>query len=302
MIKDYGIALAKLLFAGAWVDGELSQDEVRAIESFLDTIPGFTEEDYKRIYLYSEFPMSEDESRKVAEQFVTIIRTEEEKDLALLHLDALVKADRIVTPEERCFYVEIVTFLQQTSISPFGRFSKLFKNRNKWKPSETINGQDRETLWLDHYINNPVYFRLRVSYMGYGLPDDLSESTFEQACLHASLMVCIEMAEGSYRPDMIADYLEKTFGCVPEVAAYLVDLSALDYHHSRLNLSRQTLQVLKACDATEIETIFSRIVEIFKNNSTPEPKKHARLTELGNALNIAPATIEKLLNSLLSKI
>lgn len=298
MIKDYGIALGKMLLAGGWVDGELSRDEINAVEAFLDTIPGLTEEDLKRIHLYAEFPMTMEEGRYVAEEFVKIIRTEEEKDLALLHLDALVKADRIVTPEERCFYVEMLNFLQEAPTSAFHRFSKMLKGRNKWKSAEIPEGEDRETLWLDHYINNPVYFRLRVSYMGFDLPDDLSERQFEMACLHASLMVCVEIAEGPFRPDIIADHIQSFFECTPEVAAYLVDLAAAEYHQGRLNLRKQGLQLAKVCEFALVDEFFYALVDMLAKAKTPQGAKHNRLREIARILKIEDDVTEASLKTL----
>lgn len=293
MIKDYGIALAKLLFAGAWVDGELSRDEVQSVESFLDTVPGLTEDDLKRVYLYSEFPMTAEESRLVAEQFVAIIRTEEEKEMALLHLESLVKADRIVTPEERCFYIEMLNFLENAAVSSLERFSKLLRKRNKWKPSELPLGQDRESLWLDHYVNNPVYFRLRVAYMGFDLPDDLSERQFEQACLLVSLMVLIEKEEGSFRADLIADYLERHFEITPEVAAYLVDLAASDHVNGRLNTRKQALHLVKVTDFSQVDAFFFGMVSLLRKAKTQERGKRLVIYEIARILKIDETLLDE---------
>lgn len=292
MIKNYGISLSRLLYAGAWVDGELSRDEVNQIEAFLDTIPGLSDEDFKRIRLYGEFPMTTEESRLAAEQFVDGIRTEEEKDMALLHLEALVKADRIVTPEERVFYVEMLNFLQQASVSTFSRFSKLFKGRNKWKPSNVPEGQDRETLWMDHYLNNPTYFRLRVSYMDFDLPDDLPEKRFEEACLYASLMVLVEISGSSYRPELIAEYLEQFFEASPEVAAYLVDLAAAEYHRGNLDLRRQGHQLTKICEFTQVDQFYADMLVLFEKNKTMDCEKFECIRKIGRILKMDEAMTE----------
>lgn len=301
MIKDYGIALAKLLLAGAWVDGELSSDEIHSIQAFLDTVPGLEEEDLKRVYLYAAFPMTMEESRQAAQDFVSIIRTDEEKELALLHLDSLVRADRIVTPEERCFYEEILDYLHDAPTSHFKHFSKVFRNRSKWKLVQIPKGKDRESLWLHHFIHNPVYFRLQTSHLTFGLPKTLSSEAFEEACLHASLITMVEIAGGaSFRPELIVQALQKRFHCAPEIAAYLVDLASEQYDRKQLNLVRQSRQLIKLVAPDAAQAFFFELLETLAEAGTPEADKHESLRELAEALGINEDATTQALKSLVA--
>ncbi|QLQ04952.1 MAG: TerB family tellurite resistance protein [Anaerolineae bacterium] len=92
------LTLAKVLVATAWVDGDLSHDEINAMKfGLLSRIPNLSTEQWASVTIYMDSPVDQAERARLIEQLQAEVSTPAGKQLVFDALDSLVAADGQVT-------------------------------------------------------------------------------------------------------------------------------------------------------------------------------------------------------------
>ena len=99
--------LAKLLIAAAWVDGELSNEEINALKDLLFTIPDISGEEWKQLEIYMDSPVTSEEREDLLARVLMGITSNKDKTLVVDTLTRLFQADGEISDEESALLQDI---------------------------------------------------------------------------------------------------------------------------------------------------------------------------------------------------
>ncbi len=174
------MALAKVLIAAAWADGDLARDEVNSLKQLLAELGqtgghgdmALTMQDWAELDIYLYSPVGPEERRRLVEELAALMRGPRDKALALSALHQLLSADRVTTDAERAVADEIRAALERADAGPLAALGRLL--RRGLRPQAA--GPNREQ-YLDEFLTNRVYYAVRVRLgrapeEGLGIPAD----------------------------------------------------------------------------------------------------------------------------------
>ena len=98
--QDLSLALAKVMIAAAWADGEVQPEEVDCLKEFILNMSGMDDEIWGHLDIYMSMPIDEDERLQLVEDLSVLVRTTEDETFVLEALEMVFKADGIVSKEE----------------------------------------------------------------------------------------------------------------------------------------------------------------------------------------------------------
>lgn len=176
--------LAKVLIAAAWADGRLANEELNALKDFLFGIPDIGPEDWRKLMVYMESPVAEDEARQLVDDLLLDVRGRKDRELVLETLRRLAAADGNVSNAEREFIASVEEALASASRGIFGKLSRSV-GRVLRKRSDGGGATEREEQ-IGDYINNEVYHYLAHS-LKRAAAIRLPENDVRRMCLAAGL-------------------------------------------------------------------------------------------------------------------
>jgi uncharacterized tellurite resistance protein B-like protein len=221
------LTLAKVLMATAWVDGELSSDEINAMKfDLLSRIPNLSTEQWASVAIYMDSPVDDAERARLIQQLRAEVSTPAGKQLVFDALETLAAADGQVTDEERRVVDEVKAAVESGSAASLGRLSRLFKGRSAPAAAPTT-GPNREA-YLDDYIKNRVYYVIRRRLAQAGIVPKLSDADIRKLSLAGGMMALVahtnpQLAEQE-QAAMLAT-LHETWHLNDEQATFLVDVA-----------------------------------------------------------------------------
>ncbi len=223
------LTLAKVLVATAWVDGDLSNDEINAMKfDLLSRIPNLSTQQWASVAIYIDSPVDEAERTRLIEQLRTDITTPLGKQLVFDALDTLVAADGRVTDEERRVVAEVKAAIESGSSASLGRLSRLFKGRSTPAPAVTSATAPNREAYLDDYIQNRVYYVIRRRLEQAGVVPKLSDADIRKLSLAGGMMALVARTNPQLaEPEQAAmlTTLQETWHLNDEQAAFLVDVA-----------------------------------------------------------------------------
>jgi uncharacterized tellurite resistance protein B-like protein len=199
---DLIMALAKVIIAAAWADGEVANEEINSLKDLLFQLPNMTAKDWVELDIYIETPVNELERTRLVEELKSSLSTSADKSFILSTLETMILSDGVVTEKERAVVEEIKSALEGVSLSIFGKMGKLVSGPLQRRSEVLVNAPNRE-LYLEDFIKNKVFFNLRQRLAVEELPIDLPESSLRKLCLAGGLMARVayvdrEVTEGEF--------------------------------------------------------------------------------------------------------
>ena len=155
--KEKHISLIRVLVALAWADGEISHDELNFLKDFVFKFD-FTGEEWARIEMYMEDPVSPKEAEVLIQDFVQRLGGSRERQEVISVLQGLMAADGATTPDEHEFLERFIAILKEAGPSSalIGQIRGLFQ-QTVFKPA---HGSKRSEE-LDEFLNNRILFKVR---------------------------------------------------------------------------------------------------------------------------------------------
>ncbi|MGC9335180.1 MAG: TerB family tellurite resistance protein [Anaerolineae bacterium] len=151
------MTLAKVLIAAAWIDGDLSHDEVNSMKDLLWRLPQLSARDWASLQIYIDSPVGDAERARLVADLQDAIRTSRDQALILDALDEMMRADGEVTDEEERVASEIRAAVESVNV---GLLSQLIKAAAARRSQATASAPNREDF-LDDYLRNRVYYAIR---------------------------------------------------------------------------------------------------------------------------------------------
>lgn len=187
MDKTFIMALAKLLIAAAWADGELSAEEINALKDLLFTLDDVSAEDWNVLEMYMESPPSESEKKALTDQVLNAIRNNREKELVIQTLENLFQSDGKVTREEKALLDEIRKEIDGVDTNIFSGFTRAFKSVIS-KRRDAVSSSSLREADADEYINNTIYYDLVQKQKNEKITVTKPEPELRKICLAAGLL------------------------------------------------------------------------------------------------------------------
>jgi uncharacterized tellurite resistance protein B-like protein len=258
--KTLIMALARVIIAAAWADGEITQDEISSLKDLLFRLPQagqspgiqLTGREWARLEMYMATPVTDAERERLVVELQEELHTEAQRQLALDALRSLVEADGVVTEEEQALLAEIGTALQDMEVGVLGALQRLVGGSLAKRRQAVANAPNREAYFED-YLRNKVYFALRQRLSDAGVTLDLSEEELRTLGLAGGLMAKVARVDGEVTDEEVAALVAAVQNYWPlddKEAAFVAEvaLSAVDQGYDTLRMMREL------ADSTSIET------------------------------------------------
>lgn len=250
-------ALAKTLLAIAWSDGELHPEEETTLKEVVGLLPALSAQEWAIIELYLVAPIGVQERDELLQNVLSHIRSRADKSLALEAVDAMLRADGLVQPEEEIVAQRIRAAIADADVSPLGLVGKVIGG--------VTRGAPQRERGLELWRTNPVYYLLQTRMPGAAL--DGARPQVEVAALAAGIMAQVarlarpasSSAERVERP-IIAGALAEDWQIAQAlaeplaVAALDITRRNVDYHRISRELTPRSSVVQRAA---LLDTLFA---------------------------------------------
>jgi uncharacterized tellurite resistance protein B-like protein len=237
------IALAKVLVAEAWVDGEVSAEEINSLKDLLFHVPAMTAHDWAEIDIYIDSPVEDAERARLLEDFTARLSSPADRELALQMVDQIIQADGKVGASEREVAEELKRAILGSHAGLSGSFSRLVRGSARKRSQAVAQAPGREAH-LDDFVKNKVYYKVAQRIESENPAFAIPEGQLRKLSLAGGLMARIAIVDQQVLdPELqsIQRALQTQWGLPPGEAALVAEVAVseigkgLDY----FRLSRQ---------------------------------------------------------------
>ena len=248
------MALAKVIIAAAWADGQMTNEEINSLKDLLFRMPEMSARDWAALDIYIDSPVSEAGRMRLVEELKTALSSPADKTLAISKLDEVVSADGVVSEEEFAAIDEIGSAIGEVDVSIFGTLGRLLRGPVQRRSEAVTEAHNRE-LYLEDFIKNRIFYnvRRRLALGESGL--DLPETEVRKLSLAGGLMARVAYVDrdvGNSEFDAVVTALQENWD-ISQEAATLVAEVAIDEISKDLDYYRLTRQFFER--TTEIERV-----------------------------------------------
>lgn len=243
------LTLAKVLIAAAWSDGELAVEEINSMKDLLYQIPQLSARQWASLSMYIESPVDDAERARLVEELRSAIRTEQDKELTLTALDAMVAADGRTTDQEESAVTGIKAAVETVDVGFLTNLVKGLAGRR----SQTVASAPNREEYLEDFIQNKVYYGVRRRLDLGEAEIDLSEKQLRTLSLAGGIMAQIAHINPQITDDEVGrmvDALETYWHLSTEQAAFVASV-AISETASLLDRYRLTREFADACTYEE---------------------------------------------------
>jgi uncharacterized tellurite resistance protein B-like protein len=181
------LTLAKLLTAAAWVDGELTREEINNLKDLLFRLRDLTASDWAELEIYMDSPVEAAERERLVTELQDLLSSKREKSLAIRTLRETIEADGVVTPEEEQVVEEIVEVIEASSVGVIAKFGRLLSGPMQRREQAMSAAINREAH-LDDFVRNRVFYALRRQEDHLDQVFDLTEAEIRKLSLAGGLL------------------------------------------------------------------------------------------------------------------
>jgi uncharacterized tellurite resistance protein B-like protein len=243
------LALAKVLIAAAWADGDLLHEEVNSMKDLLWRLPQLSARQWASLQMYIEAPVDEAERARLVADLQYALRSPDDRELALHTLDEMVHADGEVTDEEEQVAGEIREALEAVDV---GLFSRLVKGMAR-RRTEAVAGAPNREAHLDDYIQNKVYYGVRRRLALGEAALDVAEETLRTLSLAGGMMAQVAQVHPDVTDSEVAtmvDALKTHWHLTTDEAAFVAGV-AISETATLLDRYRLARRFAEACSHEE---------------------------------------------------
>jgi len=229
--REFILNLAKLLIAAAWADGQLQNEEINALKDLLFNLEDVTGDEWAQLEIYMDSPVSTEEKINLLRLVLGQIKSDEDKEFVVATMEKLVRADGVVTEDEKAVLEEIKNSVWEMNFGLLARVSKMIKTAVTRRGDTYDSAAQRENR-IDDYIENNIYYHLKSESEKKGIKFDLPPEQVKKLCLAAGLLARISAVD--------SDISENEKQAINEVLT------------SQWNLNEQQAQIVTqiSCDKT----------------------------------------------------
>lgn len=233
------MSLAKVMIAAAWVDGEVTSEEVNSFKDLLFQMPDMTASDWAELEIYIDSPVGEAERERLVGELRAAIAYPSDKAQAMAALDKVVSADGQVTEAEKAVVDEVKRTIENADVGVFGQMGRLLRGPVSRRAQAVANAPNRE-LEMDDFIKNRIFFQLHRRLELDDTELDIPEPVLRKLSFAGGLMARVayvdrQIDDGEF--DAVVINLRQNWG-ISEIEANLVAEVALSEISKNLDYYR----------------------------------------------------------------
>lgn len=154
------LALGKLLIAAAWADKTISVDEINSLKDLLFYLPDMTGREWAMLEMYIHSPVGADERERLLQQFLGLLQTPADKQLALQALDQMMEMDPTTGDEEKAVVADIKAAIESEQVGLMNVLGRAIKGSVSRRQTALAVAPNREEHFED-FIKNKVFYSLQ---------------------------------------------------------------------------------------------------------------------------------------------
>lgn len=221
------MALAKVIIAAAWADGEISHEEVNSLKDLLFRLPNMEAHDWASLDIYIDAPVGSEERLRLIDDLSKAMSTRADKELALQALEDLIHADGEIPQAEERVAEEIRQAIEEANVGVIGGIGKLVQGSIQ-RRSEAVAAAPNRERYLEDFIKNRVYYGVRRRLDDADEAPQIPESELRKLSLAGGLMARIahidrEVTEGEI--GAMEQSLRENWNCTREQAALVAEVA-----------------------------------------------------------------------------
>jgi len=248
------LALARVIIATAWVDGEITAEEVNSLKDLLYQLPNIGYEgglqmsgrEWSRLEMYLESPIDAAERQRLIADLQYQLRSNRDKKLVMDALDDMAHIDGDISAAEEALITDIKAAIRDVDVSLFGNLGRLVSGAVS-RRSSAANAPNRERFFED-FIQNKVFYAVSQRLQRDNINLNLSEKELRRLSLAGGLLARIAHVDEEVVPGeveaMIAA-LRAHLGVDEETAVFISEVAISPAAHN-LDLLRTARQFASA--------------------------------------------------------
>lgn len=285
------MALAKVVIAAAWADGDLAIDEVNSLKNLLAEMGqtggrgemDLTANEWAELEIYLYSPVGPAERTRLVDELRATLRSPRDRDLALAALDRLVRADRVYTDAERVVAAEIRDALESADLGILSHINRMLRGRMATSP-----GPNREQF-LEEFLHNRIYYAVRQR-LGRAPEEDLGIPAAEayKLALAGGLLARVARVDNTVTPDefkKIATALAEGWG-IDLTRATLVTEVALAESASDLDYYRLTKEFADSTSVEERVRFLDALFAVAAADGSISSDESAEISRINASINL----------------
>ena len=185
--SDTIVSLAKVIIAAAWADGAISEDEELCLKDLLWRLPEVHARQWDELAIYLDAPVEAAERERLIAELRARTRSADQRELALSKLEEMVNADGVVAEREQAVVAEVRAALEAADGGLWGSLSRLLIGRR----AEATAGVPNREVYLNDFVRNRVYYRLRQRLAAEGVVWDVGDAELRRLGLAGGLLALV---------------------------------------------------------------------------------------------------------------
>ena len=160
------LALAKLIIAVAWADGQIDHEEITALKLLLLRLKsaGFARgvelsgREWAELTIYMDSPVDDAERERLLVDLQNTLRTRKDKALAISAIREVISADGRTTAEEQQVLAQFEQAINETTVGVAGFLGGLVGQRIRSEVADRAPNRER---YFRDYLRNRVFYSLK---------------------------------------------------------------------------------------------------------------------------------------------
>lgn len=227
--ERFMMTLGKVIAAVAWLDGEVTHDEINSLKDLMLVLPDMSADDWAELEMYLETPVNDAERARLIEELQRQVRGGEQRAMVIKALKELVNADGGASEEEKRVLTEINHALE-TGASFSGGLKRLIGGAMGRRSEVARNAPNREQ-WFEDYIQNKVYYDVRRRLAAGETDLNIPEDKLRKLSLAGGMMAQIaHLEEGVEEAEFntIVAILQRDWGLTKPEAMFVAQVAVAE--------------------------------------------------------------------------
>ncbi len=290
--KDQILTLCKVLVALAWSDDEVHPKEMQLVYNLLLSRPDITEEDHLLIKLYGEYQLSDLEVKNLINTFRKEFKIKQEIEIAFTWIKRLVEADGKLVELERILYSELKKAIKTNTATKekgLGAFFKASLSKASFLVQISM-GRDRH---LEHYIKNPIHFRLKRLLQSADVSVDIDNDMIKKVCLASTLLFQVARADNKLtnrEVKKIIKLLDSSMK-VPIDVLHGIVREAIRLEDELFDLKRICKHFVEKTDSEERKGFVAILCDMAVSDRKYEVDESSKIIEIATALGVSEEVV-----------
>lgn len=296
------MTLGKVIVAAAWVDGEITEDEINSLKDLLFHLPRsdeaaagrLTEQEWARLDIYIDSPVDATERARLIADLQDAVQSQADKELVISALQGLTQADGQVTAEENAVLEEVKTALNDVDTGLFGFLGRLVGGAVNRRSAAVVNAPNREEHF-DAFIKNKVYYSVLRRFQAEGKALDLSDEELRKLSLAGGLMARIAHADEVVTDEELvtmARLLQEAWPISNEAAILVAEIAASEVSQD-IDYFRLSRQFANQTTIDERVAFVDALYQIAAADGNTSMQERAEVNNVAHSLNVTQTHLSR---------